>query len=648
MRPRIAFIATVVTLWTGLAAGQTPRDRPVLPNAKPEPTGTGVIAGVVVTADERQQPVRRASVMLASGQVVTPRTVVTDDAGRFEFTALAPGSYTLVGQKPAWVPSVYGSRSPTDSQGVPIAVANGQRVEGLRLSMMRGGVVSGTVRLPGGQPATDLSIQVMRVQQVDGGRQLSMAATPATTNDLGVYRAFGLAPGDYVVQARSSMFTAFGGSSLRQVTGAEVRWGDQRLQQTDPQAPTVPAPPIGPTVTYSTVFFPGTTFASDATIVTVRAGEERNNVDFALTLETTVKVRGTVIGPDGSPMSGAVVQLEAEETAGGDMVGMMMRSMGPGRANTRADGTFELTGVTSGRYTITARAAPRRPGTPAAAGEADMALAMMTAMSAMSGITGVENPNTLWASETLGISGQDVGPLSLVLHEGLKIEGSVVTDEGGVPFDVTLFRVAISKPAGTDPAAVMLARMMGSSTGLPKEDGSFAAAGLLPGRYQINVTGKPMRLGALFPGMPAAKTGWVVKSIKWKGQDLADTGIDLQADVPVSGVVVTLTNQPSELLGTVIDSAGRPTGTFPIVVYSADRASWSAGSRRVVQAQPASDGKFSVIGLPAGEYYLAAVTRLEPGDLASRQFLEELVPASLRVTIRDGEKKTQDVKLSGG
>jgi hypothetical protein len=55
-----------------------------------------------------------------------------------------------------------------------------------------------------------------------------------------------------------------------------------------------------------------------------------------------------------------------------------------------------------------------------------------------------------------------------------------------------------------------------------------------------------------------------------------------------------------------------------------------------------------VIGLPAGDYYLAAVTRLEPGDLANRRFLEDLVPASLHISIGDGEKKRQDLKLASG
>lgn len=660
MRARACVIPVVVvsvcvsaaTIPAAAAASQTQRDRQLPSRDKPaEPTGTGSIAGTVVTADERQQPVRRVSVMLASGQVVTPRTVVTDDVGRFEFTALAAGNYTLVAQKPAWVTAVYGSRSPTDSQGVPIAVADGQRVDGLRLPIMRGGVVSGTVRLPGGQPATALSIQIMRVQQVDGRRQLSMVAAPAQTNDLGAYRAFGLAPGDYVVQASSSMNPFAGAGNTRQVTSAEVRWGDQRLQQAQDASASAPPPPEGPTVTYGTVYFPGTAFASDAAVVSVRAGEERGNVDFALSVSPTAKVTGSVIGPDGAPVGGAMVTLESEDIDSSDMLGMMMRMVGSGRATSRPDGTFVLSGVMSGRYTLTARAMPRRSANaaPASPGDAEMAeaIAMMSAMSGMF-TGGVENPNTLWASERIGVTGQDLGPLGLTLRDGLKVEGSIVVEGGGAPPDVAAIRISVSKPGGADPASAMLARMLNASAGSSKEDGSFAVGGLMPGRYQISVTGKPMRLGTLVPGIAPAQSGWVVKSIRWNNQDLADTGIDLQPDVPVAGVVVTLTKQPAQLAGTVIDSAGRPTGAFPIVVFSTDRAHWGPGSRRVLQAQPASDGRFTVVGLPAGDYFLAAVTRLEPGDLANRQFLEDLLSASLRITIRDGEQRTQDLKLSGG
>lgn len=635
------------------AAAQVQRDRPATARDKPaEPAGTGVIAGIAVTADERQQPVRRVSVMLASGQIVVPRTVVTDDAGRFEFTGLAPGNYTLVGQKPAWVPAIYGARSASDTQGVPVAVANDQRVEGLRLPMVRGGVISGTVRLPGGQPAPNLSLQVLRVHRAQGLRQLSIASAGAQTDDLGAYRIFGLAPGEYVVQARSYLTLLPGSGTMRQVTNAEVRWAEQLLQQqqaASASATTTAPPPEGPPVTYAAVYFAGTTHAPDATVVSVRAGEERSNVDFALVLSPTAKVTGRVIGPDGEPSGGAMVQLEpelGEDKSGSDV---LMRLMGSNRATTRPDGTFVLAGVTAGRYTLTARAMPRRPNAPQqSAAEAEMAQALAM-LSAMGGMGGAESPAMLWASEEIAAIGQDIGPLSLSLREGLKIEGTVVVEGGGAPPDAATLRIGVSKPAaGGDPAMAMVTRMMGTSTGIPKEDGSFAVAGLMPGRYQFAVTGKPMRMSTVIPGITPAQSGWVVKSIKWRDQDLADTGLDLQADTPVTGVVVTLTSRAAELTGTVIDAAGRPTGAFPIVVFATDRAFWAAGSRRVIQAQPASDGRFSVIGLPAGDYFVAAVTRLEPGDLGSQQFLEELIPASLKITIRDGEKKTQDLKLSGG
>ncbi len=209
-------------------------------------------------------------------------------------------------------------------------------------------------------------------------------------------------------------------------------------------------------------------------------------------------------------------------------------------------------------------------------------------------------------------------------------------------------RITVSRPSAGDRATAMVSSAMGASASAAKDDGTFAIRGLTPGSYQVTVSGKPMRLNAMIPSMTPAQSGWVVKSIRWRGQDLADSGIELQADLPVTGVVVTLTNRPAELGGRVLDAAGRPTGAFPIVVFSLDRARWGAGSRRVVQAQPASDGKFLVVGLPAGEYFLAAVTRLEPGDLADRQFLEDLTPSSLRITIVEGEKKTQDLKLASG
>ena len=60
-----------------------------------------------------------------------------------------------------------------------------------------------------------------------------------------------------------------------------------------------------------------------------------------------------------------------------------------------------------------------------------------------------------------------------------------------------------------------------------------------------------------------------------------------------------------------------------------------------------SDGRYRVTGLPPGEYLLAAITDIEPGQLNDISFLEQLARAGIRITLAEGEKKVQDVKIGG-
>jgi hypothetical protein len=60
-----------------------------------------------------------------------------------------------------------------------------------------------------------------------------------------------------------------------------------------------------------------------------------------------------------------------------------------------------------------------------------------------------------------------------------------------------------------------------------------------------------------------------------------------------------------------------------------------------------SDGSYRIVGLPPDEYYLAALTSLDPVQVTDPVFLEQLVSASLRITLAEGEKKTQDLRIGG-
>jgi hypothetical protein len=65
-----------------------------------------------------------------------------------------------------------------------------------------------------------------------------------------------------------------------------------------------------------------------------------------------------------------------------------------------------------------------------------------------------------------------------------------------------------------------------------------------------------------------------------------------------------------------------------------------------VQSALAKD--HSIRDLPAGEYYLAAVADAGPDDLANPDFLPALVGYAIRLTLSDGELRTQHLRLAGG
>ena len=69
------------------------------------------------------------------------------------------------------------------------------------------------------------------------------------------------------------------------------------------------------------------------------------------------------------------------------------------------------------------------------------------------------------------------------------------------------------------------------------------------------------------------------------------------------------------------------------------------GVRPAVAA--ASDGKFKLAGLPPGEYYMAAVTEFEYPDLSDPSFLEQFTAGAFKITLAEGEKKVQDIRMGG-
>jgi protocatechuate 3,4-dioxygenase beta subunit len=169
---------------------QQPRD-----GARPAATGTSRLSGVVVTGERSPQPVRRAIVTISGSALGLSRSTITDDGGRFTFDALPAGRFTVTAARRAYLTSAFGAAYPGDA-GTAITVGEAAQVDDVRITLWKGAVLTGAIVDASGTPIPSVAVTVFRVTESDYA-----TAGEDVTNDRGVYRVYGLPPGDYIVVA---------------------------------------------------------------------------------------------------------------------------------------------------------------------------------------------------------------------------------------------------------------------------------------------------------------------------------------------------------------------------------------------------------------------------------------------------------------
>jgi hypothetical protein len=171
--------------------------------------------------------------------------------------------------------------------------------------------------------------------------------------------------------------------------------------------------------------------------------------------------------------------------------------------------------------------------------------------------------------------------------------------------------------------------------GTVAEDGTFVVGGMMPGRWRLN---------ASLPA-GASRAGWTFQSATLGVEDIADIGIDVRAGTSLENIAVTFSDRPTQLGGQLQDATGRPAADYFIVVFSTDTRTWFSRSRRIAQTRPDNDGRFLVRALPPGDNYFAAHTDVQRDEWYDPAFLNQLVPSAIRITLADGENKTQDIRI---
>lgn len=325
MMPSVVWLLLVAALGSGggWQVGGLPQPPARDPRA-PLTVGTGLISGRVVTADTGVAA-RRAIVTLLG--VARNRSTIADDEGKFVFSELPAGRYTVSAtpgpHRLAYRGASYGAPR-QGGAGRPIQLADGQRVDNLTIALPRSGLITGRVLDLSGEPLARVQIRALMFRL--GNEPFATASS--TTDDLGQFRLPGLAPGDYIVMAEA------------------LPMG-------------VPADLEGEPVGFAPTYAPGTAARHEAYRIRVGEGTEAN-ADIRLIETRVFRISGTAQLSTGEPIERPSVQLlRADAGAGGFSIGA---AAAPG-------GRFVFRSVPPGQYNLVARyskprSASQPPGPP--------------------------------------------------------------------------------------------------------------------------------------------------------------------------------------------------------------------------------------------------------------------------------------------
>ena len=519
---------------SGQGFGATQRDGPPPPPAvRRIPIGTSTISGTVTAADTGK-PIRGARVSVggtagtpgaARGAVlggapgvviggstavapvgpggVTPlgrggvplavaaglsgtglsRTVLTDASGQFSFERLPAGQFTLNVFQSQFLQTAYGQKRP-GGQGTAIRLGDGEQLN-LTIQMMRGGVITGTVFGEDGEPQRGIQVRGLRYVMTNGVRRLQQTGF-ASTDDRGVYRLFGLQPGDYLVSATPNASD----SSFNDRMNLEMAAIEQAIASGAVQPPAAPGLPstVAVTVTppqqfttpptpppaYLPVYASSSLVPSGATTVTIAGGDERAGVDIQTRLAQASQIQGTVATPVEPGIAVQVSLINDDPT----MDGVSNNS-------TRIDqtGKFTFRAIAPGKYTVFAYTMPAPPAISFINGQP----VQPTQPTAPPRLTDAQK---LWGRASVLVEGQSVVDVNLPLRAARTISG-VVVFEMAKPPDLTRTRPTVLLTVAPAAGQMMVAPPPTSVQIEP--DGRFTLTGVLPGRYVLRSSGGALK-----------------------------------------------------------------------------------------------------------------------------------------------------------
>jgi hypothetical protein len=305
-----------------------------------------------------------------------------------------------------------------------------------------------------------------------------------------------------------------------------------------------------------------------------------------------------------------------------------------------ASGRFRYDAMPPGRYTILARATSDASDPPDKAFEPGITQYRSSGVGAS--VAPADAPagfEYLYGRLEVDVNGGVTTPAQVTLLPGASASGRVVfAGTTPAPTDPTGIRIAfagleMTSMSMSDRTAIGNELIRGlSTTVLP--DGRWVARGIAPARFALE---------AVVP--PAMRGTWWLRSAMWDGRDLLEAPVDVAPGQRFDDIAFTFTDRHNELTGTLTTTIGRPATEYFIVILPADSRYWVPNARRIRSVRPLSNGVFSATDLPDGDYLIAALTDVEPRDLADRDWLAQVAAAGVKVTLAPQGVTRQDLRV---
>lgn len=378
------------------------------------PPDTATLAGTVVK-EPGSQPLKKVLLhLIAEDQNQGGNyTTDTDPDGHFRIERVQPGRYRLLLEKTGFhVVNLRGH----ESEGAILNVQAGQEINDLLFQMQQAAVIAGRVVDEDGDPLPNFSVSLLKRRP--GKARPPEIANTERTNDLGEYRFGGLFPGQYLVVV----------VPVPDTRGFE-HLAKESAEKTSRQD-----------LNYLVTYYPGTTDSSQASAISLGAGDEIP-VNFTMIPGRTYRVRGIVTG------------IPANQKP---MVQMMAKGINNAMngADVAPDGSFEVRGVAPGSYSITAYSS--------------------------------SEGQFLTARQGVTVVAADVEGLKLVPTRPFTVSGELHYE--GRPKDLTQYTVSLQPLADADDPG-FIPSLEGASNVQASRSGEFQWTHVTPGNYVVEVFG---------------------------------------------------------------------------------------------------------------------------------------------------------------